>query len=48
LISSQNVSGKDGGERLAMDANGLVAISIKALQELILKVEELERKINVN
>jgi hypothetical protein len=48
LISSQNVSGKENGERLAMDANGLVAISIKALQELILKVEELERKINVN
>jgi hypothetical protein len=48
LVSLQQVKEGGDGERLTLDTNGLVAVSIKALQELIAKVEELERKVNGN
>jgi fibrillarin-like rRNA methylase len=49
LISEQKViHDVEDGNRLTLDANGIVAISIKALQELIDKVETLERAVYAN
>lgn len=42
LVTSMQVSENRDEDKLTMDANGLVAVSIKALQELIDKVEALE------
>lgn len=48
IVSLQKVRNEGDDYRLSLDANGLVAVSIKALQELISKVEELERRVYVN
>lgn len=42
LVTSMQVSENRDEDKLTMDANGLVAVAIKALQELIDKVEALE------
>lgn len=42
LVTSMQVSANRDEDKLTMDANGLVAVAIKALQELIDKVEALE------